>query len=133
MDQRPPAKSLPTIRAGPLPSLLFLNRRLPDPVSVSIFVSVGAAQHALHNSRCIFRYPLDVALDQIGLCPILLLVAKQSGETLGTVDADGLVAVDYRSGFGLGVQWGGGGCDRSAKGLMSVAMNGMQWCQSATW
>ena len=63
--------------------------------------------HVFHNASGILRYPLDVALDQVGLGSILLLVAKQPRPAFGTIDADGLVAVDDGSGFGLGIQMGG--------------------------
>ena len=92
--ERPAPKSLPAIRTGPFLPL----ERLPIIFSTSICTG-----YTLHNTGSIFRYPLNVALDKIGLGAVLLLVAKQSRSTLGTVDADGLVAVDDGSGFGLGV------------------------------
>lgn len=103
MNQRPPSKPLTAIRAGPFLSLELL------PVIFSASDSIRTA-HTLHNASGILRYPFDVALDQVGLGTVLLLVAKQPRPTLGTVDADGLVAVDDGSGFGLGAQRGGGEC-----------------------
>lgn len=76
MDQRPPSKSLPAVRAGPFLPL----ERLHSIVNPS--VSAICTAHTLHNTCSILRYSLDVALDQVGLGTVLLLVAKQSRPTL---------------------------------------------------
>jgi hypothetical protein len=68
------------------------------------------------NIHTILRYSFNVALDEVGLRPILLLVAKEPCTTFFTIDADRLVGVDYASRFRFSHMQRGGGLVRSSFG-----------------
>jgi len=69
---------------------------------ITIIVLVGCVWLRQQHILTIFHNAFDVTLDEIGFCPVLFLVTKQSQTTSCAIDTDGFVSIHNGTSFGFG-------------------------------